>query len=63
LDDLINTSQDANFLKRQGILKIYFSGKEVASIFNRLYMDAKVGGFLYSKLYREVNAYIYIYIL
>jgi hypothetical protein len=56
-DDLINTSQDVDFLKNQGILKIYLSAEDVASIFKRLYRDASVGAFLYSDLYREVNAY------
>jgi hypothetical protein len=57
LDDLINTSKDVDFLKHQRILKVYLSTEEVASIFNKLYSDANVGSFLYSDLYREVNAY------
>ncbi|XP_059440968.1 UPF0481 protein At3g47200-like [Corylus avellana] len=54
--DLLKTSQDVDFLKNQGILKIYLSAEDVASIFKRLYRDASVGAFLYSDLYREVNA-------
>ena len=57
LDDLINTSQDVDFLKHQRILKVYLNNEDVTSIFNRLYCDADVGSFLYSDLYREVNAH------
>ncbi|XP_059461905.1 UPF0481 protein At3g47200-like [Corylus avellana] len=58
LDDLINTSQDVNFLKHQGILKLNLSSEDVASFFNRIYRDAAIHGvFLYSDLYHEVNAY------
>ncbi|GLT72446.1 hypothetical protein SLA2020_443800 [Shorea laevis] len=56
-DDLIKTSQDVDFLKDKGILGLYLSAEDAASIFKRLYRDASVGAFLYSDLYREVNAY------
>jgi hypothetical protein len=56
-DDLINSSQDVDFLKNQGILKIYLSAEDVASIFKMLYRNVSVGAFVYSDLYREVNAY------
>jgi len=55
--DLINNSQDVDFLKDKGILSLYLDSEDVPSIFNRLYSDASVGAFLYSDLYREVNAY------
>jgi len=55
--DLINTNQDVDFLKDKGILSLYLGTEDVASIFNRLYSDASVGAFLYSDLYREVNAF------
>jgi hypothetical protein len=55
--DLINNDQDADFLKDKGILNLYLGTEDVASIFKRLYSDASVGAFLYSDLYREVNAY------
>jgi hypothetical protein len=45
-DDLINTRQDVEFLKNQGILKIYLSAEDVANIFKRLYRDASVDAFL-----------------
>jgi hypothetical protein len=57
LADLINNNQDVDFLKDKGILSLYLGIEDVASIFNRLYSDASVGAFLYSDLYREVNAY------
>ena len=58
LDDLINTSQDVDFLKNKGILDLYLSAEEAANFFNRLYRDNVVGAnFLYSKLYDDVNAY------
>ncbi|KAE8123927.1 hypothetical protein FH972_018842 [Carpinus fangiana] len=56
-DDLINTSQDVEFLKHQQILGLYLSDEDASSFFNRLYRDASVGAFLYSDLYHEVNAY------
>jgi hypothetical protein len=55
--DLINNDQDVDFLKDRGILRLYLGTEDVSSIFNRLYCDASVGAFLYSDLYREVNAY------
>jgi hypothetical protein len=55
--DLINNNQDVDFLKDKGILSLYLDCKDAPSIFNRLYSDALVGAFLYSDLYREVNAY------
>jgi hypothetical protein len=55
--DLINTNQDVDFLKDKGILSLYLGTEDVASIFNRLYSDSSVGAFLYSDLYREVNAF------
>jgi hypothetical protein len=55
--DLINTSQDVDFLKDKEILNLYLGTEDVASIFKRLYSDASVGAFFYSELYREVNAY------
>jgi hypothetical protein len=57
LADLINNDQDADFLKDKGILNLYLGTEDVASIFKSLYSDASVGAFLYSDLYREVNAY------
>ncbi|XP_062175755.1 UPF0481 protein At3g47200-like [Alnus glutinosa] len=57
LADLINNNQDVDFLKEKGILRLYLGIEDVASIFKRLYSDASVGAFLYSDLYREVNAY------
>jgi len=55
--DLINNDQDVDFLKDKGILSLYLGTEDVASIFNRPYCDASVGAFLYSDLYREVNAH------
>ncbi|XP_062174584.1 UPF0481 protein At3g47200-like [Alnus glutinosa] len=55
--DLINTSQDVDFLKDNGILNLYLGTDDGASIFKRLYGDASVGAFFYLELYREVNAY------
>jgi len=55
--DLITNNQDVDFLKDKGILSLYLGTEDVASIFNRLYCDASVGAFLYSDLYREVDAY------
>jgi hypothetical protein len=57
LADLVNNDQDADFLKDKGILNLYLGTEDVASIFKKLYSDASVGAFLYSDLYREVNAY------
>jgi hypothetical protein len=57
LADLINNNQDVAFLKDKGILCLYLGIEDVASIYNWLYSDASVGSFLYSDLYREVNAY------
>jgi hypothetical protein len=49
-DDLINTSQDVEFLKHQQILGLYLSDEDASSFFNRLYRYALVSAFLYSDL-------------
>jgi hypothetical protein len=55
--DLITNNQDVDFLKDKGILGLYMGTEDVPSIFNRLYCDASIGAFLYSDLYREVDAF------
>jgi hypothetical protein len=57
LDDLINTSQDIDYLKCLGIIKLNLDANEVASFFKKLNCDVAVGAFLYSKFYSEVNTY------
>jgi hypothetical protein len=58
LKDLVNTSEEVDFLKKKKISKMYMSSEKVASGFNKVYNDAYNDYvFLYSHLYDDVNAY------
>jgi hypothetical protein len=57
LKDLVNTSKDVDFLVQRKILKISLSSHDIAGLGNWGYNDAYDYVFLYTDLYREVNAY------
>lgn len=57
LKDLVNTSKDVDFLHQRKILKISLSSHDITSLGNLAYNDAYDYVFLYTDLYREVNAY------
>ncbi|XP_021804830.1 UPF0481 protein At3g47200-like isoform X3 [Prunus avium] len=57
LDNLINTSTDADFLIQKEIIHTLLSKEDIACLFNRLYSDTVVGYFCYVELTKNVNAY------
>ncbi|CAL2274668.1 unnamed protein product [Prunus armeniaca] len=57
LDNLINTSKDADFLIQKGIIVTDLSKEDIACLFNRLYSDTSVEYFCYVELTENVNAY------
>ncbi|XP_008242394.1 PREDICTED: UPF0481 protein At3g47200-like [Prunus mume] len=57
LDNLINTSTDADFLIQKKIILTQLSKEDIACLFNRLYSDTVVGYFCYENLTKNVNAY------
>ncbi|CAL8171917.1 unnamed protein product [Prunus armeniaca] len=57
LDNLINTSADADFLIQKKIVVTLLSKEDIACLFNRLYSDTVAGYFCYLKLTKNVNAY------
>ncbi|ONH97756.1 hypothetical protein PRUPE_7G208100 [Prunus persica] len=57
LDNLINTSTDADFLIQKEIIVTQLSKEDIACLFNRLYSDTVVGYFCYVELTENVNAY------
>ncbi|ONH97752.1 hypothetical protein PRUPE_7G207800 [Prunus persica] len=57
LDNLINTSKDADFLIQKEIIVTKLSKEDIACLFNRLYSDTTVAYFCYVELTKNVNAY------
>ncbi|KAL6274477.1 hypothetical protein ACE6H2_025169 [Prunus campanulata] len=57
LDNLINTSKDADFLIQKKIICTKLSKEDIACLFERLYSDTVVGYFCYVELTETVNAY------
>ncbi|KAI5320183.1 hypothetical protein L3X38_039891 [Prunus dulcis] len=57
LDNLINTSKDADFLIPKQIIVTKLSKEDIACLFNRLYSDTIVGYFCYVELTKNVNEY------
>ncbi|XP_025013649.2 UPF0481 protein At3g47200 [Ricinus communis] len=57
LDNLINTNEDIDYLRRKGIVTCFLSAEDVSAFFNRLYNDVHIVHSPFTKVSLEIIAY------
>ncbi|KAJ9159389.1 hypothetical protein P3X46_024897 [Hevea brasiliensis] len=54
LDNLVNSSEDLEYLRQKGIIICYLSTEDVSAFFNRLYNDAHLTRYPYRKISERI---------